>query len=361
MQILSRHLLARYLRTFLGTLMVLLLAVLIGDMLLDLSDLLEQRSEVGWAATLVSLALKTPARYLSILVPVASFVAAFLTLGNAARWREVTAMKAGGVSPLRAIAPVLAASLALAGVSFLLNETVVLSANRALDRLDRGDAEEITMRRGSFWFHTGQSIYNVQESDPTTRTLRGVSVLELDDRGRLARSLFAPTARVVEGSRWVLEGAVVRSFDLSSPTAPPAEQRVAELAVEVRGKSDKVLLDERASTLSLRDLRETIDARVREGISAQRFRALLHERLSDPLTVFVFALLAIPLGLSVEDRKTLAAPALQGVILLVLFFFARNVAGTLAAQGVTPAAVTPWAVLTLFVAFGGFRLARVPR
>lgn len=361
MQILTRHLLARYLRTFLSTLLVLLLAVLIGDMLLDLSDLLEQRAETGWVPALLGLALKTPARYLSILVPVASFVAAFLTLGNAARWREITAMKAGGVSPIRASAPVLVASLALAAVSLLLNETVALTASRSLDRLDRGNAEEITMRRGSFWFHTGRSIYNVRESDPTTRTLRGVSVLELDDRGRLARSLFAPTARVVENSHWVLEAAVVRTFDLTSPLAPPDEQRVGELAVEVKGKSDKVLLDERASTLSLGDLRETIDARVREGISAQRFRALLHERLSDPMTVFLFALLAIPLGLAVEDRKTLAAPALQGVILLVLFFFARNVAGTLAAQGVTPAAITPWAVLALFLAFGCFRLARVPR
>ena len=217
------------------------------------------------------------------------------------------------------------------------------------------------MRRGSFWFHAGDSIFNVRESDPAKRLLHGVSVLQIDERGRLVRSLHAQTARVALGSKWVLENAVVRSFDLTQPTAPPLEERVAELAVGVAGKSDKVLLDEGASTLSLRDLQETIDAHVRDGISTQRFRALLQQRLSEPVTVFLFALLAVPLGLQVEDKKTLAVPALQGVILLVIFFFSRNVGATLAAQGVTPAALTPWAILALFGAFGAFRLSHVPR
>jgi lipopolysaccharide export system permease protein len=353
--------LARYLRSFVATLLLLLVAVLIGDMLLDLSDLLENRAEVGWVTALTGLALRTPARYLPVLIPVASFAAAFLTLGLAARWREVTAMKAGGISPLSAAAPVLGAALALAGLAFVLNETVVLRANRVLEGMDRGDAEEIAMRRGTFWFHTGSSIYNVRDSDPETRTLNGVTILELDDRGRIARSVHADKARVVSGAQWVLEGAVVRTFDLAQRGAPPREERAAELAVAVAGKSDRVLLDARAASLSLDDLQDAIQARSAEGAASHRFQALLHERVSDPLSVFLFALLAVPLGLAVEDKKTLAVPALQGVVLLVLFFFARNVGSTLATQGVTPAAWTPWTILALFGVFGAVRLSNVPR
>ena len=92
MRILSRYLLARYLALFSIILIVLVLAVLVGDMLLDMGDLLDQRSRVGLVAAIASFALRTPARYLPILVPIASFVAAFLCMGLAARAFEVTAM-----------------------------------------------------------------------------------------------------------------------------------------------------------------------------------------------------------------------------------------------------------------------------
>jgi lipopolysaccharide export system permease protein len=361
-QILTRYLLARYLRTFLATLVLLLLAVVIGDLLLDLSDLLEQGEQLGLGSAVLTLALKTPARYLSILIPVASFAAAFLTLGLASRSLEVIAMKAGGVSPLRAALPVLVAALALSGVSFALNETFVLRANRILERIDRGsDAEEISVRRGSFWFQTGRTIYNVREGDPSTRTLRGVTVLELDERGHLTRSVHAEKARVLTGANWVLEGAIVRTFDTADRGAPPHEERAPELAVTVSGRSEKVLLDERAATLSLGDLREAIGARDREGVGSQHFRALFQERVSDPLTVLLFALLAIPLGLYVEEKKTLAVPALQGVILLVIFFFVRSFGSTLASQGVAPPEITPWAIFAAFAVLGAVRLSQVPR
>jgi LPS export ABC transporter permease LptG len=361
MRILSRYLLARYLLLFSVILIILVLAVLVGDMLLDMGDLLDQRSRVGLVAAIASIGLRTPARYLPILVPIASFAAAFLCMGLAARAFEITAMKAGGISPLRAALPLLVAALCLSGGSLLLNETVLIAAARAFDRLDRGSEQEIALQHGSYWVRAGQRIFSIEESDPSTKLLHGVSVYELDDKGRLTRSLRASGARVEHGSTWLLQDVVVRNFNLTDPRATPSFDHFSELRIAGTNKSPQVLFDARASTLSLRDLADTRGRRLADNGQARRFRAILHERLSEPMLVFVLALLAIPLALRVEQTKTLAAPALQGALFLVVLFFSRSLGATLAAEGVTPPAVTPWAIVGAFLATGLLRLRTVAR
>lgn len=358
MQILSRHLLARFLRSFVAILFVLVLAVLIGDLLLDLGDLLGDRAATGFATALLGKTLETPARYLPILLPMASFAAAFVTLGTAARSLEITAMKAGGISPLRAILPVLAAAAALAGVALALNETIVLRAARAVERLEQG--RDFALQRGSFWHGSGDTVYNVRDADPSARRLEGVTILELTPEGRLRRSIQAPSARVARDGRWILEDALVRRFDAGSALDAPATDRHPSFVLPAPRKSDKLLLDEKASTLSIADLETAIRSRGAGG-EVRRFRALLHERLSDPITVLLFAWLAIPLALRVEQTRSLAAPALQGVVVIVAFFFLRNLGATLASQGATPAAWTPWVILASFAAFAAWQLRQVPR
>ncbi len=359
MKLVSRYFLGRFLAYFLAILAVLMLVILIADLLLNLDDILSQ-AEGSLGALALTLALRTPARYLPILVPLACFAGAFMTIGLAARWHEVTALKAGGVSPLRVAVPLLMAAFVLSGVALVLDETVVVQAARALQR-GNDDATPVTFRRGSFWYQVGRTIYNVRGSDPDAGTLEGVSVYDLDERGRLVRILRAPRGRVKPGGHWVLENAVALGFDPDQPAAPPRVERLAETTLVVQGRSELALLDASASTLTLEDLREYIASRARDGADVTRLQALLHERLSDPLSVLLFALLALPLALRVEDTKSLAAPALQGIGLVALFFVLRNLGSTLAFQGVAPPALPPWLVLAAFLTFGGWRLSRVPR
>jgi lipopolysaccharide export LptBFGC system permease protein LptF len=86
----------------------------------------------------------------------------------------------------------------------------------------------------------------------------------------------------------------------------------------------------------------------------------MHERLTRPLLVVLFALLALPLALRVEQTRSLALPALQGVILLFLFLLLREYGPNLAPGG-GAVAVAPWAVIALFMGYGTWRLLRVPQ
>jgi lipopolysaccharide export LptBFGC system permease protein LptF len=83
--------------------------------------------------------------------------------------------------------------------------------------------------------------------------------------------------------------------------------------------------------------------------------------MTNPLSAFVFVLLAIPLGLRVERTRSLALPALQGVAAIFVFFTVREYGQTLASRGLTAPIGTAWAILAAFALFGAWQLWRVPR
>ena len=219
-----------------------------------------------------------------------------------------------------------------------MNETLAVRALEAERRRAGGDDSELAFRRGSFWYHKGRTIYNVRDADPTARVLHGVAIFELNERGRLLRSIQA--ARGHDRRRRPL---AARPTRCCATSIPATRSRRPPTSTWPRPRSscraEKALFDAGVSDLSIRELREYRDESPGDTESL-RAEALLHERVSEPLTSLLFALLAIPLGLRAERTRSLALPALQGVALVFAFIMVREYGGTLATEGVTSAAST---------------------
>ena len=354
MRIISRLFLASYLRLFSTILLGSILAIMIIEMLLNFDDVVESHSVAGAIGFFL---VRIPSEYLRDSIPVAAFAAAFLCIGGPARAREILALKASGVSPRRVIAPIVLASLLLSLLSFAVNETFVLSAERSMDDLARRE-NGISFRRGSFWYHRGDVVYNIHDADRDTRTLHGVTVFRLNPEGRLLESLQAARVEDEDGA-WVLTNAMRRSFDPSRPEAPPRTERVSERVVDLGGVRDLALLGAGIEQLSIGELREYIAVRAEDGRDAVDARGRLHRRIADPLTLTLFTWLALPLGFGVERTKSLAVSGLLGIAWVGVFYTLRTSASTLAAGGVALAVSAPWLLLALFGSFGAWRLARI--
>lgn len=356
MGVLSRYFLGRFVVSFVAVLTVLALAVGVVDLLGDFDEVVS--SSDGFAGALLFVALRIPSQWLPLLVPVAAFVAAFFALGTAARSLEFVAIKAGGVSPLRILVPVALAGVVVSGLGLAANETLGIRAHEAWRRHVGGE-DQVEFRRGSFWYHKGRYVYNVRDADPQARQLRHVEIFELDGRGRLVRSIQAARAQIAPDGRWQLDDAVIRRFVPGAPDAPASFERVAH--TELVLSEDLALLDAGVQELSIADLLEYRAERTPDDPEATRAAALLHDRLTEPLSAFVFVLLAIPLGLRVEQTRSLALPAMEGVAALFAFWTVREYGVALASQGVVPPAATPWLILAAFAAGSAWLLARSPR
>lgn len=358
MRILSRYYLGSYLGFFAASLLLALLLMTVVEMLVNFDEIVEHREAAGGA--LPYLLLRVPSLYLRDVVPAVSFIAAFLCLGLAARGRELTAIKTGGIAPLRVALPVLAAAAGLTAGALLINETLLLGATREFTRFENPD-RPIVYRGGSFWYHRGTTFYNVREADRDAQMLHGVKMFSLDPRGRLRESIEAEQVEVGEDERWTFRQATRRRFDASTPTAPPQVEQLDEVVLDAAGGGDLDLLHASEHTLSLVQLIQAIMTRDRRGHDGLRYRAMLHERLAEPVSVLVFALLAIPIGLSVERTRSIAISAVYGIAVLAAFRAAWQIVTLLAHNGFAAAAIGPWLVQLAFLGLGGWLFLRAPR
>jgi len=356
-RILSRYFLVRFLTWFAAVLGVLCVGVSITELLLHLESLTEAAD--GFAGVMRVLLVKLFAEYVPILIPIASFVAAFSSAGLAARWLEVTAAKAGGISPRRLGLPVLAAAAVLSGTTLLLNETVVLQSERAWRRHESGTVGGIEFRRGSFWHQSGRFIYNVGDANPEERVLNDVRIFETTPEGRLVRRIHARRAQVREDGLQLFD-ATVRRFELGNPLAPPEIERRERLVLDTGRTADPTLLEADATTLSLPKLWSLIEQRSAQGGDVLRLRAALHARLAEPTSVFLLALLALPFALRVDRSRSLAVQALGSVVAMVVFWSARNAGTVLAPMAPDLAVILPWSIVGLFGVAGAWAFVRVP-
>ena len=358
MRILSRHFLASYLTLFAVILVASIASVATLEMLINFDEIFGR--ETGWHGALTHLVLRVPSYYLRDLLPVASFGAAFFCLAIPARRHEFTAIRAGGISPIRAALPVLLAAGTLSLAAFITNETLVLEAFREWQRFESGD-EVVEYRRGTFWYRRGNVIYNVGTANHETRILEHVMLLEIGPRGRLLRSTRAHEVYIDDDDRWHFRRATLRTFDPDDPARPPRVEFESEAILEVGSHRDTALLGANAATLSLPELSEFIELREQEGRTTAAFVAIFHSRLAAPLTVFIFALIAIPLGLAVERTQSFAASAVTGMAWVGLYYVGRGAIGVLTPQGPSITAPAPWLLLACFTGIGVWRLTRIAR
>ena len=357
-RILSRYVLVRFLVWF-GTCFALLCGIAASaDLLIEFERIRDLGGE--GVQPLVYLLMRLPAMHFGYLIPIAAFAAALFTLGTAALGLEVVAAKAGGISPYRLMIPILVAAAVLSALTYLVNDTLVVRATHYVERPEDGDAPDIVFRGGSFWYHRGRSIYNIRRADAGTGTLYGVSVYERDGAYRLVRSVHADRASIEGPDAWRFHDAIVRTFDPGSPAQTPRFEREREIVLTVADDPDLGVLEADPALLSTGDLYRYIQAREREGENTRLFRAIFQERLAAPLSVFLFALLAIPSALRAERTRSLATPALQGVAILVGFWFLDGIAGMVSSRGLAYGEWAPWGVVAFFLAAGLYRLRRIP-
>jgi lipopolysaccharide export LptBFGC system permease protein LptF len=353
-----RHYAARFARAFVASLLILTLLVIAVDTLLELDEIPE--AERTLAAAALRVWLRTLAQYLTYLIPAAAFAAAFVCVAQGARAREIIALKAGGVNPLLALAPVYVGALAAGLLLALAQETVGVRAAAVLAELS-GARRGLVTRSGSIWYNAGRVIYSAREADAEGERVKDIHVFERDERGRLLRHVHAESAERLSPQRWRFEQAVVRSFDPDAPTAEPRFERSAEVTLELAADRTPRLDPSELAALPLPTLGDYVRAVMAAGGSPGPARVAYHERASAPALALLFALLAVPLALSIEVTRGLALPALLSVMLVAAFLFARAAGSGFAQSGGPLAAWLPWATLGAFLLFAGVQLARAPR
>ena len=112
---------------------------LIGDIFNDLSDFLEYKGSDGTLLAIKYFTLKMPGN-IRFVFPISVLLSCMYTIANMGRTREITAMRASGISMVRCGGAIFAVALVVTAVNFWFNEKVVpqcsMEAEILLEKLE---------------------------------------------------------------------------------------------------------------------------------------------------------------------------------------------------------------------------------
>jgi lipopolysaccharide export system permease protein len=345
-------------RTFLVRSLAVLAALVIVLMALDLlgesGDILAYPGN-GNAQLWTYVSLRLP-QIIARFLPFAVLLGTLITLATLNQNSEIIAMKAASVSAHQILAPLIIASIGVAGISFLFNDRIVTRASATLAAWQAVDYGPVPADRGivtNVWVRDGDDLVHADTAGgrgPAT-VLNGVTVY--DRAGGVLQSIVSgPTARQDRGG-WVIDRA--QRFDVATGNRTPApDYRIAQGVTPDRFTLADVQPDRR----SFLDLRAAIGELQAAGRPTGPLQAGLWHKLSGPLSAVLMPLLAGVAAFGLARSGRLFLRAVVGMALGFTYFVADNFALAMGNLGAYPPWLAAWAPFVLFLLIGEAVLVR---
>ncbi len=337
-------------RNFLGTLGFALVAFCAIYMIIDAVGFMDKFIDQHVSILIVAKYYLYYLPYIIILtLPVATLLASLFSVGQLARYNELIAMQASGLSLYKILSPLFVLGIIISLIAAYAGERFVPYANQKkkevyqthVDKIKKVSTDiptrDITMQIDN---HRWLLIGFIELNDSTAYK---VSVHHYRDNSLVER---IDAARMHwRKDHWLLLNGLIRRFENQQENAQPFQ----ELAVnDLRfHPQDIARVQKKAEEMSYWELRDFIKEIRRTGGKPDRWLVDLYLKLSFPFANFIIVLFGAPLA----SRKTRSGTALSfGISLFIcfLYFGIIKVGQSLGHNGALPPLIAAWIGNILF-------------
>jgi lipopolysaccharide export system permease protein len=311
---------------------------------------------------------------LYLVTPLSVLLGVLVTFGLMQKSNEITAMKATGISIYRAVVPILALSLGVAGGLFLLDQWYVPYANKRVETLKnliKGRPAQTYSRPDRKWIfgqtskkHGSQDenrkIYYYEFYEPDRNVFGNISSFELDPHSfQISKRIFAARAHWSDDlQKWVFEKGWQRAFNGDTVTQyqPFEVDTFAELNEPPNYFKKEV---RQSQEMSYEELRNYIRDLQQAGFDVVRLKVALQKKLAFPLITLVMAILAVPFALSMGRKGALSGIA-TALIIAVVYWVTSSLFEAMGNVNQLPPLIAAWAPDVIFGLTGGYLILKTP-
>jgi len=357
------NILDRYVgRRFLAVFLLIFLALLFISVLVSFFEGIDNvyEHDKSFVLLLQNIWYRTP-EFVFYILPVAALTTTLLALGFLAKFNEITAMKACGISLYRIILPIVMLGFLISLVSFYNQERVLPSANKKAQETwnkinDRPAQSYNYLDRRWILGRSRDKVYHYTYFDPIPGLFSKLFIYDLDPASwTLKRILYADRGRLTKESLGLqnlwdreLSGPDVRSF-----------RKAEALDLKVAERSDYFIKEWKAPDLMNHlELRSYIAEIEEGGFETTRFKVDLNFKLSFPLVCLIMTLLGIPFAFSMGRRGTLVGIGLSIAIAMV-YWGAIGVFRSLGYVKILTPFLAAWAPNLIFGLLGVYLLFKL--
>ncbi|MFM9851652.1 MAG: LPS export ABC transporter permease LptG [Sphingomonadaceae bacterium] len=263
---------------------------------------------------------------------------------------EIISMKAAGLSAHQVLAPLIVASILVAGLSFAFNDRIVTRATTALEKWQRvnyGKVAGDSKAQVNIWVRDGDNLINAETVAGRGAATRLTGVTIYSRTGDELNSIVSAERGKPAAGGWELEGA--RRFDVVKGT----EAKLGTISVGAGIRPDQfTLASVKASHLTFSALWQAIGDLKRAGRRTSALEAGMWHKISGPLSSVLMPLLAAVAAFGVARSGGLLIRAVIGMALGFGYFVADNFGLAMGNLGVYPPLLAAWGPFFIFLLVG---------
>ncbi|HEX8839080.1 MAG TPA: LPS export ABC transporter permease LptG [Sphingomicrobium sp.] len=269
---------------------------------------------------------------------------------------EVTAMKAAGLSAHQILAPLVVASIGLAGLLFAFNEGVVVNSTRAVTAWSDNDYKPVPRASGTLsnvWIMSGDDLVRAKIAGGNPFVAHGVTIYDRGG-GNLQRVIQAARAVPQPGrGDWLLRDVTIYDASMNAARTLPSMT-----AMEGITPDQLKLAKVDPTELNYWKLKKRIGELEIAGRPSDEARAGLAHKISQPLSILLMPLLAGIAAFGLARSGQVLMRAVGGMAMGFAYFVVDNFSLAMGNAGTYPPLVAAWAPFFLFLLIGETVLIR---
>lgn len=340
MTLISKHILREFLGLVLGVLLGIIVVYLCVEFLQKADKLIKFHATIGQVGRFF---LYSIPGMITMSLPMATLIAALLSLGTLSRHNEIIAMRAGGVSLARIVAPLLAGGLLVAAFGFVNNEFIMPEYSSRASYIRNVEIEKkqqrVMFQQHKLWLRgPDNSIANIGLVSPTRTEMAGMNIYLLN-RDFTLRGRIIADRLVWEDNAWRLKNSRTFTYENDVVTERRSDGEVFNI---VDNPNDLGMIVKKAQEMSFTEMWDYVKRLKTSGYNAVQYEVELHNKIAFPVSSLLMVLISVPFAI----RTVRSGGAGKGfaVAIAIAFFYwlLMSVGSSLGRSGVIPPFLAAW-------------------
>jgi lipopolysaccharide export system permease protein len=317
-----------------------------------------------WAA--IEIFIWTLPAYFGLVFPMALLLGTLLAIQRLSGESELTAMKAGGISFMRIVMPLLVAGFVMSFVTYFVQEFLAPFAADQVTVIEnqviaRASAFNRDLTVSAPLPGGGRQITIATSYDKTSQALLNVTLIQYDRNNVPTQIVFADRADFT-ADKWTLENASLYRFNPDGTLI--SEPQVAQQQVELGEKPTDIvkrLSQNDPENLSRKEIADIVHSGQLTQSEMAKYVTTYQEKLAQPFACFVFVLIAIPYGIRAARGGGASIGVGFGLAVAIVFvyYIVLTICSYFSQSFVNLAWLWAWLPNIIFTAIGVARLRRV--
>jgi len=357
----DRYVLKQFIATAFFSLLIFTVVFVAVNMMDNLDDFLDRHATVGMIATYY---LYYIPEIIKLMIPMGMLLSALFTTGRLSTYNELGALKSGGMSLYRFMAPLLLFAMVVSAGSIYFNGWVVPYANKKKFEIGRNYFQkgvEFVSRNNIFIQDSMTRILSIGMFDDHANEAIQVSIQDFDaadptaivaryDAAKMEWNPSLKTWKLVSGTErtFTPAGESVRSFDVFS------------IGVLNFSPDDIRKKQQKPEEMNYTDLGEFIANQQRAGHEVSRWLVDYYGKIAFPFASVIVVLFGVPFS-SVKRRSGLGVEFGIAIGICFLYIIFLQISQAFGYNGDLHPLLTAWLANIVFLCAGLYNLWRVPK